>query len=85
MTVGPQIVGEGDVRIFDLPGGPCAHVLYKGPYAELEPVYRWLYRDWLPASGHDPADRPSFEEYLNDYRDVPPSEWLTAIYVPLAT
>jgi len=85
MTVGPQIVGEGDVRIFDLPGGPCARVLFKGPYAELEAVYRWLYRDWLPTSGHDPADRPCFEEYLNDYRDLPPAEWLTAVYMPLAT
>lgn len=63
--------------------GRVAVLVHKGPYAELEPVYRALYGEWLPASGEEPDDRPSFEEYLNNPREVPPSEWLTAIHLPL--
>lgn len=63
--------------------GRFATIVHKGPYAELERVYRWLYGEWLPASGEEAADRPSFEEYLNNPREVPPSDWLTEIFLPL--
>jgi DNA gyrase inhibitor GyrI len=49
----------------------------------LEGAYRWLNRDWLPASGQDPADQPAREEYLNDPRSLPPAEWQTAVMLPL--
>jgi AraC family transcriptional regulator len=74
--------GDG-VRILDLPPTRCAVLLFKGPYAELEPVYTWLYRAWLPNSGEEPADQPPREDYLNDPRSLPPSEWLTEILLPL--
>ena len=45
---------------------------------------RWLYKEWLPQSGEEPADRPCFEEYLNNPRELPPAEWLTDICLPLA-
>lgn len=74
----------GTVRALGIPGGRHAVLVHKGPYAELERPYRWLYRDWLPSSGHTPADRPCVEEYLNDCRKLPPEEWLTEIRLPLA-
>jgi AraC family transcriptional regulator len=63
--------------------GRVASLVHKGPYAELERVYRALYRDWLPDSGEEADDRPSFEEYLNNPRQVLPSEWLTEVFLPL--
>lgn len=75
-------VPEG-VTTVELAPGPMAVLLHKGPYADLEQAYRHLYAVWLPASGREPADRPPFEEYLNDYRVLPPSEWLTAVCLPL--
>jgi AraC family transcriptional regulator len=74
---------DGDVRAVEIPPLLCASVIHKGPYAELERPYGFLYREWLPKSGREPADHPCFEEYLNDARAQPPSEWLTRIYLPL--
>ncbi len=75
--------GEG-LEVVDLGAGPVAVLLHKGPYADLEGAYRYLYGTWLPGSGHEPDDRPSFEEYLNDPKALPASEWLTAVCLPLA-
>jgi AraC family transcriptional regulator len=63
--------------------GRVATLVHKGPYAELERVYRILYEEWLPESGEEADDRPCFEQYLNNPRDVPPSEWLTEVFLPL--
>ena len=64
-------------------GGVHAVLLHVGPYAELERAYTWLYREWLPSSGEDPADAPCVEEYLNDPRTTPPPELRTEIWLPL--
>lgn len=83
MTV-PAGVEAGDgVRILELPPTRVAALTFKGPYAELEGAYSRLYRDWLPASGEEPADMPCREDYLNDCRSLPPGEWLTEIMMPL--
>lgn len=54
------------------------------PFSELEAAYETLYGEWLPASGEEPADVPCCEEYLSDCRSLPPAEWLTGIFLPLA-
>lgn len=74
---------DGDVQAVEIPSLLCASTVHEGPYAELERPYRYLYGEWLPQSGREPADHPCFEEYLNDARSTPPSEWLTRIYLPL--
>lgn len=83
LTAPPGTGGGDGVRILELPATRAAVLVFKGPYAELEPVYTWLYRDWLPASGEEPADMPCREEYLNDPKALPPAEWLTAVMLPL--
>ncbi len=74
---------EGEFHSVEIPALVCASILHKGPYAELENAYRFLFRDWLPASGREPGDHPCFEEYLNNPRELPASEWLTRVYLPL--
>ncbi|MBU8543206.1 MULTISPECIES: AraC family transcriptional regulator [Roseomonadaceae] len=83
LTVPEGVEGSEGVTIRDLPASRFAVLLFQGPYAELERAYTWLYRDWLPSSGEEPADEPVREEYLNDCRSLPPSEWLTAVMLPL--
>lgn len=83
ISVGPEATGDETVRIIDLAGGRHAVLLHKGPYAELHKAYNWLFGTWLPQSGEEPADRPCFEEYLNNPQDLPPEEWLTEINLPL--
>lgn len=86
ISVGSEVTQStepGAPRIIDLAGGRHAVLLHKGPYAELHKAYNWLFGTWLPKSGEEPADRPCFEEYLNNPRDLPPQDWLTEISLPL--
>lgn len=73
----------GDPKPLVIAGGRYAVLVHTGPYAELERPYRWLFGQWLPDSGEEAADAPPIEEYLNDPRTLPPTEWRTAVCVPL--
>jgi AraC family transcriptional regulator len=83
ISVDETVDGEGEFQIMQIPSGPVATLLFKGPYPELEQVYQHLYREWLPASGREPADHPCFERYLNSPQEVLPTELLTEILMPL--
>jgi len=72
-----------EVRTVEITGHRCAVLRFKGPYAELEKAYYWLFGQWLAQSGEEAADAPAFEEYLNDPKSTPPSELLTDIHLPL--
>lgn len=74
---------KAGLQLLDMPAGQYAVLVFKGPYAELEPVYQWFYGNWLPESGHEPADAPAYEEYLNSPRETAPADLLTAIHIPL--
>ena len=64
---------------------PCrvAVLQFKGPYAGLKAAYEYIYGQWLPNSGEEPADAPSYEIYLNSPMDTAPDDLLTDIHVPL--
>ncbi len=64
-------------------GGRYAKIIHVGPYTELKAAYDWLYQTWLPASGKEPRDLPSIEEYLNDPRRIPAKDLETAVMLPL--
>lgn len=72
------------LETFTLGGCLCAVLRHQGPYAAMSAAYQWLFGSWLVQSGHEVANLPVFEEYLNSPRDTPPSELLTDIYLPLA-
>jgi AraC family transcriptional regulator len=84
LTVPEDYTPDNGMRIEVIEAGAVASLLHKGPYAELSKAYDHLFCDWLPSSGREPADRPPFEEYLNNPRELPPSEWLTKVSIPLA-
>ena len=84
ISVGPDVTLDNGMRILEVAGSRHAVLHHQGPYAELNKAYRWLYREWLPQSGEHCADRPIFEEYLNNPRTLPPEQWLTDICLPLA-
>lgn len=83
LTVPPGTPLDPGMEVVELPALRCARLRYQGPYAELEAVYDRLYGEWLPQSGEEAGGFPVFEEYLNDCRTLPPSEWLTDILLPL--
>jgi AraC family transcriptional regulator len=83
VTVPEGTQGEGNVKVGTLAGGKYAIAIHKGPYNKLIESYRWLYGQWLASSGHEPANAPCFEKYLNNPQDTPEGELLTAIHIPL--
>lgn len=74
---------EDPVALKVIPACEYAVLRHVGPYADLHSAYKWLYGEWLPGSGREPADLPCFEEYVNDPRQVLPQELITDIYLPL--
>jgi AraC family transcriptional regulator len=83
LTAPKEYEPDGGLRLETVKPGPVACLVHKGPYAELSKAYDYLYGAWLPRSGRIPADRPPFEEYLNNPRELPPTEWLTMVCIPL--
>lgn len=83
ITLTPEQAAAAKLEPLTLAGGKHAVLTFKGPYSELEQVYTEFYGEWVPKSGYPLANRPPFEEYLNDPKTVPPTELLTKIYLPL--
>jgi AraC family transcriptional regulator len=71
------------LKPFSTSAGDYAVLTHKGPYANLQQAYRWLYGTWLRESGREVRDEPLYEVYVNNPRDVPASELVTEICLPL--
>lgn len=67
-----------------LAGGSYAVLTMKGPYSDLPAAYDWLYSVWLKENDHPLRAEPCYENYLNNPREVPASELVTEICVPIA-
>ncbi|MFS2150593.1 AraC family transcriptional regulator [Rhizobium sp. Rhizsp42] len=83
VSVEGEIKVEAPLEPITLDGGEYAVLRHKGPYADMHKAYQWLFSEWLPTSGRQLRDGLMFEDYLNNPRDVPPTELVTEIYMPL--
>ena len=84
VSVGPDVVGEGDVVVCDIGGGEYASTIHKGPYNRLNESYAHICGVWGPHSGREFETAACLEVYLNDPERTPEEELRTEIYVPLA-
>ncbi len=84
VTSTPGLSTEAPFERRTIEGGDYAVLRHKGPYAGMSMAYQRLYSEWLPKSGRQLKDSVMFEEYLNNPRDVPPTELMTDIHMPLA-
>ncbi|MDE1992420.1 MAG: AraC family transcriptional regulator [Rhizobiaceae bacterium] len=83
VTAGDETPADEPLERRSVAGGEYAVLRHKGPYADMYKAYQWLYAEWLPVSGRQLRDALMFEKYLNNPREVPPTELLTEIYMPL--
>lgn len=60
---------DGFQRV-DIPAGPVARLRFRGPYAGLAKGHDYLYCDWLPQPGRDPA-MPRLMKSMS----TPPATW----------
>lgn len=65
----------------EIPGGPVAAVIHKGPYDEMGSAYEAL-ATWITEHGHEIMG-PTREIYMNHPDDVAPTELLTELQWPI--
>ena len=74
---------EAGVLPMTIPAGRCAQLRHLGSDDHLGRSIRHLYANWLPASGEELRDFPLFMQRVKFFPDVPDSEAVTDIYLPL--
>ncbi len=74
------VIDDQQIIKLSIPASRAAAIMFKGPYAELEQPYAWLFGQWLPQSELTIKDHPAFEEYLNTPQNTAPKDLLTRIY-----
>lgn len=82
IPVSAEVPDNEEITCYELPGGPMARIMHKGPYEKSAAAYRKLFA-WI-AENHKKVAGPTREVYLNDPRKVSPEELLTEIYAPVA-
>lgn len=66
-----------------IPAGRCAVLRHVGADESLEAAIRYLYAEWLPASGEELRDYPLFLQRLSFFPDVPEHEAVKDVFLPL--
>ena len=70
-------------RLETVRGGRYAVHALRGPYNGIHDAFRRLFGKWLPISGEEIDDRPCLELHMSHPTEVPESERLTKVCVPL--
>jgi AraC family transcriptional regulator len=83
ITVPPDVTPPRDIGLMTIPGGKHAVFRFDGTLDGIAMAYRDFYGVWLPASGHEPEDRPCYEVYHNSPEDDPEERIVMDICMPL--
>lgn len=79
--VSKAIPGRGEIVSGEIPAGKQLSCMYKGPYKDMVPAYDAMNK-YISENGHVPTGI-SYEFYYNSPQEVPESELLTKIVLPL--
>lgn len=80
---GQPVETNDEVGMKTVEGGRYAVFTHKGPYEKFQETYDSIFKKWLPESGEELDERPSYELYLNSPQDTKPADLMTEIYVPV--
>jgi len=72
---------RGDIKAREIPPGKVVSSMYKGAYSSMEQPYKEMAK-WIEDNGYTPTGI-SYEYYFNSPEQVPESELLTKIVMPL--
>jgi effector-binding domain-containing protein len=73
--------GNDEINRSEIPAGKYVSMTYKGPYAGMEKPYTEMAK-WIGENGYK-AKGISYEYYYNSPMEVPESELLTRIVMPV--
>lgn len=74
---------DEDVVNTVIPAGQCAVVRHIGSDEGIGPIVHFLYSTWLADSTYEARDFPLFFERVSFSPDMPQSEMVTDIYLPI--
>ena len=84
VTVNSDVKPKGEFGKQTIDGGLYAVFTYKGAYRNLERLYCFIYRNWIPNSTYELRDIAFFEKFLNSPDVVKQDDLLTEVYIPVA-
>ncbi len=79
--VNSQLQGKGDIVFREIPAGKYASCMYTGPYSQMEQPYNEMFK-WIEDNDYQPTGI-CYEYYYNAPGEVPESELLTRIVMPV--
>jgi effector-binding domain-containing protein len=79
--VAKPLPGNGELKPGEIPAGKYVTCLYKGPYSQMEQAYNEVFK-WLQENGRE-LTGVYYEYYYNSPMEVPESELLTKIAIPV--
>lgn len=84
LTVPNDTQPDGDFGKTTIPAGKYAIGHFSLDNGEQHSrAWQYIYGEWLPASGYQPDDGATFEEYVNDPSTHPENKHLIDIYLPV--
>ncbi len=83
ITVPKGTPTEGEVGSMDIPGGKYAFAHFEIDADGYQEAWDSVFRVWLPDSGYQPDDRPSFELCHNNPKEHPEGKHIIDICVPV--
>ena len=79
--VSKKLPAKDDIQASETMAGKAAICMYKGPYSGMEKIYNEIF-EWIGKKGYQPKG-VFYEYYYNSPGEVPESELLTRIVIPL--
>jgi len=79
--VAKPLPGKGEIKQGEVPRGRYVSTMYKGPYSQMEAPYKEMSK-WMEEKGLEPTG-VCYEYYYNSPVEVPESELLTKIVMPV--
>jgi AraC family transcriptional regulator len=83
ITANSEIKPKGEFGKQTINGGLYAVFTYKGAYRNLERLYCFIYRNWIPNSKYELRDMAFFEKFLNSPDTVKQDDLMTEVYIPV--
>ena len=74
---------EGEVGKMTIPGGKYAMARFELSPDQYPDAWNAVFGGWFPESGYQPADGPSYEQYLNNPEEHPEKKHIFDIVVPV--
>ena len=83
ITVDEDAEVDGEYGKATLPAGKCAVARFEIEPDGYEAAWDKVFKEWLPASGYQPDDRPCYENYINDPKEHPEGKHIVDLCVPV--